>query len=287
MSSSTNAPAGKTIVITGGSDGIGAAGARRLHAAGHTVVLVGRSPEKTAAVAAELGVTSHVADFTELDQVRELAGALTAQHPHIDVLINNAGGIFGSRQRTVDGFEKTLQVNHLAPFLLTNLLMSTLLASKATVINTSSVGARLFGQVDIDDLNNERNYSANKAYGDAKLENILFAKELHRRHHDEGLAAVSFHPGLVATSFAADTTSLMRLVYRSPLKRFLGFTSADTGADTMVWLAEGAPGIDWRPGEYYEKRRVAKTHKQADDAELARRLWTISAEMVGLPARSA
>lgn len=274
---------GKTIVITGGSDGIGAAGARRLHTDGHTVVLVGRSPEKTAAVATELGVKSHVADFTELDQVRELAEALSAQHSRIDVLINNAGGIFGSRERTVDGFEKTLQVNHLAPFLLTNLLMSTLLASKAAVINTSSAGARLFGQIDVEDLNNEKKYSANKAYGDAKLENILFAKELHRRHNDQGLAAAAFHPGIVATSFAADTTSLMRLVYRSPLSRLLGFASADTGADTMVWLAEGTPGIDWQSGEYYEKLRIAKTHKQAGDADLARRLWAVSAEMVGLP----
>ncbi len=282
MSSDTRAPSRKTIIVTGASDGIGAAGARRLHAAGHTIVLVGRSPEKTARIAAELDAPFHAVDFAELDQVRALAGILVAQHPRIDVLVNNAGGIFGSRERTVDGFEKTLQVNHLAPFLLTNLLLSTLLASQGTVINTSSAAARLFGHLDLDDLDNDRRFSANKAYGDAKLENILFAKELHRRHHQEGLSAAAFHPGLVATGFAGDTTSLMRLVYRSPLKRLLGFVSADTGADTLVWLAESLPGVDWDSGQYYEKRRIARTHVQAEDSTLARRLWSVSAEMVRL-----
>ncbi|KFF58109.1 hypothetical protein JF66_21085, partial [Cryobacterium sp. MLB-32] len=157
----------KTIVITGASDGVGAAAARKLHADGHTVVIVGRSPEKTQTVAGELGAKYYVADFSDLSHVRELADRLKADYPRIDILANNAGGIFGSRNKTVDGFEKTLQVNHLAPFLLTNLLLDTLLASHASVINTSSVAARIFGKVDLDDLNNTSRYSANKAYGDA------------------------------------------------------------------------------------------------------------------------
>ncbi|AUA16664.1 putative oxidoreductase YciK [Streptomyces malaysiensis subsp. malaysiensis] len=143
---------GKTIVITGASDGIGAAAARQLHRSGHRVVVVGRSSHKTRAVADEIGADSYVADFTRLDEVRALAARLDAAYPRIDVLANNAGGVFGDPARTPDGFEKTFQVNHLAPFLLTRLLMDKLLASGASVLQTSSVGARMAGKLDTDDL---------------------------------------------------------------------------------------------------------------------------------------
>jgi len=274
----------KTIVLTGASDGIGAAAARRLVADGHRVALVGRSPEKTEALANELQTAFFLADFTRFADVRELAAALTAAYPRIDVLVNNAGGIFGDQTRTVDGFEKTLQVNHLSPFLLTNLLMKTLISSDASIVNTSSVGARLFGRIALDDLNNDGRFSANKAYGDAKLANILFTKELDHRFGDEGISAVAFHPGLVRTGFASDTTSLMRLVYRSPLGRLLGFISAEAGAEPLVRLAEGAAGSDWVSGEYYEKGQPAVTNPQAADATLASALWDASLEMVGLGA---
>lgn len=279
-----NAAGPQTIVITGASDGIGAAAARRLHSAGHTVVLVGRSPEKTRRIGDELGSPFFVADFADLSQVRELASQLSSAYPRIDVIVNNAGGIFGDRHRTPDGFEKTLQVNHLAPFLLTNLLMPTLLASGSSVITTSSAAARLFGSIDLDDLDNDRKFSANKAYGDSKLANILFTKELHRRFHAEGLSAAAFHPGPVATGFAADSTSLMRWVYQTPLKHVVGLISADQGATTLVWLAQSAPGTDWESGEFYDKLQVAKTNPQAADADLARGLWERSAELVGLSA---
>lgn len=273
----------KTIVLTGASDGIGAAASRKLVADGHAVVLVGRSPQKTAALAGELGAEHFTADFADLSQVRTLAKELKRAHPHIDVLVNNAGGIFGDRARTVDGFEKTLQVNHLAPFLLTNLLLDTLIASGASIVNTSSAAARLFGSIDIDDLNNERGYSPNKAYGGAKLSNILFTKELERRFGRDGLSAVAFHPGIVRTSFASDTTSLMRFLYQTPLARLLGLLSPEQGARPLVWLAEGEPGTDWMPGEYYEKQKVAVTNPQASDEQLAADLWRRSAEYVGLP----
>lgn len=274
---------GKTIVITGASDGIGAAAARQLHADGHQVIVVGRSASKTKAVADELGVPSFLADFSSLAQVRRLADDLAQAHPYIDVLANNAGGIFGTAERTEDGFEKTLQVNHLAPFLLTNLLMPTLVKGRASVINTSSAAARLFGHIDLDDLGNERRYSANKAYGDAKLANILFTRELHRRAREYGVATAAFHPGVVATSFASDTTSPMRFVYRSPLNRLFGFISPEKGATGLVALAEGTPDVDWVSGAFYTKQKIATTNPQADGAELARRLWEASAEMVGLP----
>lgn len=275
------AMSGKIIVITGASDGIGAAAARGLKADGHTVVIIGRSRAKTDAIAAELQAESFVADFAELDQVRRLAAELKERYPRIDVLANNAGGIFDG-QRTVDGFERTLQINHLAPFLLTNLLMDTLLASDASVLNTSSAAAKLFGNINIDDLNNDNSYSPNKAYGDAKLGNILFTKELHRRFHPQGLSAAAFHPGIVSTNFAHDTASLMRVIYRSPLRRLLRMTTPETGADTLVWLAETSPGDAWESGEFYVKRKVAKSHDQAADADLARRHWQVSAELVGL-----
>jgi len=275
---------GKTIVLTGASDGIGAAAARQLVANGHTVALVGRSPQKTQALATELGADHFIADFTQLAEVRTLAAALTDAYPRIDVLVNNAGGIFGDQTRTVDGFEKTLQVNHLAPFLLTTLMMDTLIASRASIVNTASVAARLFGTIDLNDLNNDAKYSANKAYGDAKLANILFAKELFRRFGHDGISAVSFHPGTVRTNFASDTTSLMRLMYQSPLARLAGLISSEKGAEPLIWLAEGTAGRDWESGEYYEKQKPAKTNPQAADAELAARLWEASAELVGLAA---
>lgn len=271
----------QTIVITGSSDGIGAAAARQLSARGEQVVLVGRSPEKTAAVANELGAPYHVADFADLDQVRKLAAELEGAYPRIDVLANNAGGIMGIRKVTGDGFEATFQVNHLAPFLLTTLLLPTLTASSAKVIQTASVAAKNYGKLSIGDLQNETKYSPNKAYGDAKLANILFTRELHRRYHSEGISAVSFHPGIVATNFASDTTSLLRFAYRTPLKRLV-MISADKGGEQLTWLAEGTPGTTWQPGEYYEKKRPATSTDQATDAELARQLWDRSAVMVGL-----
>ena len=270
-----------TIIITGASDGIGAAAARQLSAKGERVVLSGRSPAKTAAVAHELGAPYHLADYADLDQVRNLANELRATYPRIDVLANNAGGIMGDRELTKDGFEKTFQVNHLAPFLLTHLLMPALIPSQAKVLQTSSIAAQRYGHVDIDDLQNEKNYEPLKAYGTGKLENILFTRELQRRFHDQGISAAAFHPGVVATSFASDTTHLMRHMYHSPLKHLFTISPA-RGAEPLVWLAEGTPGSTWQPGGYYAKNKLATTNAQADDPHLAQQLWDRSAAMLKL-----
>ncbi len=269
---------GRTIIITGASDGIGAAAARELTLGGDRVVIVGRSPSKTEAVAAELGADFFVADFADLEQVRALAAQLLERYPRIDVLANNAGGIMGAHESTVDGHEKTFQVNHLAPFLLTTLLIDRLVESQASVINTSSAANSLFGKIDLDDLDAEKKYSANKAYGDAKLANILFTMELHRRYHDQGISTAAFHPGVVATNFSTSSTSIMRLVYKTPLKRFL--LSPEQGADTLVWLATTRPGTDWASGRYYEKRSITGANRQAYDPELAAGLWERSEAMV-------
>lgn len=268
----------RTIVITGASDGIGAAAARNLSRRGDRVVLVGRSALKTRQIADELGADFFVVDFAVLAEVRALAALLLARYPRIDVLANNAGGIMGQREMTIDGNEKTLQVNHLAPFLLTTLLADRLVESHATVINTSSAANSLLGNLVITDLNAANGYSANKAYGDAKLANILFTTELHRRFADRGLSTAAFHPGAVATSFATDSSSIMRIVYTSWLKRFL--KTPEQGADTLVWLATTQPGVDWSSGKYYDKRKVARANKQAFDSGLARELWERSLILV-------
>ena len=270
----------KIVIITGASDGIGAAAARLLHARGASVVIVGHSEQKTKAVARELNAPYYLADFAKLVEVRQLATQLRKDYPHIDVLVNNAGGVFGNRELTVDGHEKALQVNHLAPFLLTCLLMDILIDSKAVVINTSSAASRLLSDLDINDLEIENNYSPSKAYGNSKLENILFTKELHNRYHSKGISTAAFHPGNVASNFAANSTSPMRIAYHSPLKHLLGFISPKVGADTLVWHATSIPGTDWQSGEYYFKRKPAKTSDKAYDAKLAKLLWDKSEEML-------
>ncbi len=274
----------RTIVITGASDGIGAASARQLSEAGERVVVVGRDPGKTRAVAEALDAPWHVADYSDLSQVRELAAVLAESYPRIDVLANNAGGIFADRTVTRDGFELTFQVNHLGGFLLTNLLRDRLRESSATVIQTSSVAARRFARFDIDDLQGERRFSAGAAYGNAKLANILFTKELHRRYGDAGIHAVAFHPGAIASGFAAASVGPWRFLYTNPvMKRVL--TSTEIGGSRLTWLAMGKPGVDWQPGEYYANNRVARTSRLADDPALAKMLWDRSAAMVGITER--
>ena len=266
----------RTIVITGASDGIGAMAAARLSRSGENVVVVGRSPTKTTAVAARCGADHFVADFTELAQVRALAKELLDRYPRIDVLANNAGGFMGRREVTVDGHEKTFQVNHLAPFLLTTLMLDRLIESGATVLNTSSVGNRLFGRMTIDhinDLDAEHGYRASRAYGDAKLANILFARELHRRYHGNGMSSAAFHPGNVASNFGSEAQDWwIRAAYRTPI-RHLVMIGPEHGSDELVWLASATPGVDWLSGEYYVNHKVGRANPRAYDPELATALW--------------
>jgi len=277
----TEDAAARTIVITGASSGIGAAAARQLVLAGQRVVIVGRDRRRTQQVADELGMPFHVADFAVLDQVRALAEQLRASCPRIDVLANNAGGIFGDRRVTVDGFEATFQTNHLAAFLLTTLLRDRLVDAGASVIQTSSVAARRFSRFDIDDLNAERRYSASSAYGNAKLANILFTREIERRWGDDGVVAAAFHPGVIGSSFASTATGPWRFLYTSALTSRL-LTPVDVGGARLAWLAMGKPGLDWERGGYYVANRPARTSPVAADPVIAARLWERSAEMVGL-----
>jgi NAD(P)-dependent dehydrogenase (short-subunit alcohol dehydrogenase family) len=264
----------RTIVITGASDGIGAAAARRLRRSGGNVVVVGRSESKTAAVAAELEADYFVADFADLSQVRALADKIRSQYPRIDVLANNAGGMFTKVHKTVDGYGMTFQVNYLAPFLLTTQLMEVLVDSRATVLNTTSSSQRLLPKVSITDLENAGQRRPSIAYPLTKLAIVLFTRELHRRYHASGLSAAAFHPGYVNSNFgdASGSRFLTFMKYRVPLTaRFTA--TVDEGADQLVWLASSTPGVDWASGEYYSKGRIAKANRAAYDPDLAREWW--------------
>lgn len=277
----------RVIVITGASDGIGAQSARQIagREPGQRLILVGRSPQKTAAVAREVGAEHFLADYTRLDEVRELAAGIRRSVDHVDVLANNAGGVFGERTVTVDGNEKTLQVNLLAPFLLTHLLLDLLKAGEGGVINTSSASAKIIGKIDINDLGRARSYSAMRAYGDAKLANILFARSLHARHGTSGINAAAFDPGNVRTGFGAENNDfLTRLLYRTPLSR-IALISPEKGGANLAHFLTGRPGTDWGHGRFYAQTKPAKprqTNKQVDDDALVEALWNRCAELVGI-----
>jgi len=274
MTSQESGRIDKTIIITGGSLGIGAAAARALRERGATVAITGRSPE-TGRLAKEIGADAFFADYAKLNDIRALAGQLLAKYPRIDVLANNVGGVIGTRQLTVDGHEKTLQVNHLGGFLLTMLLRERLEASGGVVINTSSSAHRM-GRIDLAGLESSHGYNAWRAYGSSKLMNILHAAEINRRFR--GVHGVSFHPGVVATGFAREGVRSMRFLYESFLKWFM--IAPAKGADTLVWLATSMPERDWTPGGYYVKRKPAAKSQQASDAALSRELWDWSERAV-------
>jgi NAD(P)-dependent dehydrogenase (short-subunit alcohol dehydrogenase family) len=262
----------RTIVITGASDGIGAAAARRLARSGENVVVVGRSESKTTAIAAELGADYFVADFADLSQVRALADKMRSEYPRIDVLLNNAGLMVKNPDVTPDGYEMIYQVNYLAPFLLTNHLMGVLVDSRATIINTTSSSHKLVRISSAVDLENTGRRPS-IAYALSKLAIVLFTRELHRRYHGVGLCAATVHPGFVNSNFGNVTESrfLAFMSKYTPVDRFIA--SSDEGAEQLVWLASTKAGLDWMPGEYYAKHKVAKAHRKANDARLAGELW--------------
>lgn len=272
---------GRTIVITGASAGLGAVAARRLAAAGARVLPVGRDPQKTAAVAREVGAEPLVADFARLDDVRGLAERILAGTDRLDVLANNAGGVFKGRQLTVDGHETTFQVNHLAGFLLTTLLHERLAATPGSRVVTTSSAGNLGGRVVLDDLDHERRrHTSFGAYSTSKLLNVLFTRELARRWAGQ-VHASCFHPGAVASEFGRDSL-IAGLLYRTPLNRLFAITP-EAGAAPLVALAT-RPDPEAVDGAYLDRFTLGRTARQADDPELARGLWERSAAMVGVPA---
>lgn len=273
--------AGRTVLVTGASDGIGAEAARVLAGKGATVLVTGRSADKLRPVAEAVGTEPLVADYSRLDDVRRLAGEVAERAGSIDVLLNNAGGTFSPGQRTHDGHEPNFQINHLAPFLLTNLLRPQLAAGGSSlVVNTSSVG-NLIGKIVLDDLDYEHRRAWEfPAYGTGKLMNIVFTRGIAQRWSGDGIVSVAVHPGPVGSSFGRDSW-FVGLAYRTPLRRFVTISVAE-GAAPLVALAErGAdPAID---GHYFSQfSDHGRENKQAKDQAVVDGLWERSAALVGL-----
>ncbi|WP_327111030.1 SDR family NAD(P)-dependent oxidoreductase [Nocardia sp. NBC_01730] len=272
---------GKTVVVTGASSGIGAAAAAQLAARGASVAVVGRSPERTAEVAAQVSAEPFVADFARFDDVRELAARLLARYSRIDVLANNAGGTWPERTVTDDGNELTFQVNHLSPFLLTNLLLERLLQSHARVVNTASMTYRT-AKLNLDTINAPTgSFKQLGEYGATKLANILFTRELARRTEGTGLTTAAFHPGVVATRVYDTAPFGLRWFIRSPLSRPI-FIRPDKGAEPLVYLAttENDAAIN---GRYFHRLELEPPrNKLAVDPDLAQRLWTLSEQVTGI-----
>jgi NAD(P)-dependent dehydrogenase (short-subunit alcohol dehydrogenase family) len=265
------------VVLTGATRGIGEAAAVELGGEGVDLALVGREPERVAAVAAKARaagagtVTEYTADLTLMAEVRRLAAQLREGHPKIDVLANNAGAVFKSREETSEGLERTFALNHLAPFLLTELLRDRLAGGR--VVTTSS-DAHKTGRLDLDDLQSVRGYSAMRVYGTSKLCNIMFTRELARRAPE--LHANCFHPGVVRTGFGKNDGGIMKLLVtaagpflRTPAK----------GASSLVWLAT-SPEAAALDGDYVRDETVLSPSAQACDDTLAAGLWEKSEELV-------
>jgi retinol dehydrogenase-12 len=269
------------VLLTGATRGIGRAAAIDLASKGAEVALVGREAERVQAVAQEARaagggapVHEHIADLSLMADVRVLADEVRERYQHIDVLANNAGALFASRGETAEGLERTFALNHLAPFLLTNLLLDRL--DGARVVTTSS-DAHKSGRLDLDDLQSEKSYSAMRVYGTSKLCNILFTRELAKRAPQ--LHANCFHPGVVRTGFGKNENGIWKLLTT------LGgpfFRSPEKGASSLVWLSlsEQAATLN---GEYVQDEKVLVPSGQARNEILAEGLWEHSAQLAGLP----
>jgi NAD(P)-dependent dehydrogenase (short-subunit alcohol dehydrogenase family) len=270
---------GANVIITGASAGVGAAAARRFAELGANVAVVGRSKEKTEAVAREIGAKPYLADFARIDDVRGLADELRADFPVIDVLANNAGLIVTRPSKTVDGHETMFQVNYLAPFLLTHLLLDRLEAAPdARVIATAS-GAHAYSRLDLDHLGEvPAKYRVMRVYGTSKLGNILFTRELARRQKGTSVTASAFHPGFIASDFVRQSAIVHKLM-GSWVGRMIAVTP-DKGAEPLLRLAtvSDAQSVN---GVYLE-RDEPHDPKKAGDESVARELWDRTAALLGI-----
>ena len=281
----TGLMAGKVVLVTGGTGGIGKATAMGLAALGARVGIVGRDYSRAQAAAADISTASgnpavdpFAADMSSQLEVRRLAVEVLDTYPHVNVLVNNVGGFWGTRHVTSDGLERTFAVNHLAPFLLTELLLDRLTADAPARIVTVSSGAQAMGKIDFEDLQGERGYSGQKAYNQSKLANVMFTYELARRLKGTGVAATVLHPGVVRTSFAAeDPSALWRVLI--PLFRPL-MKTPEKGAATSIYLAS-SPAVEGVTGKYFVNSTPKTSSKSSYDTAAAARLWQVSANLVG------
>ena len=277
--------AGRTVVITGATAGIGKATALGLAALGAHLAITGRDRDRAETAAAEIRaagggqVDVFVADLSEQAGVRRLAGEVLQRLSRIDVLVNNAGGYWNTRHVTADGLERTFALNHLAPFLLTSLLLDRLKQSAPARVVTVSSNMQALGRIDFTDLQAERSYSGARAYNQSKIANVLFTYELARRL-PASVTANALHPGVTRTAFGAeDPAAIQRLLV--PFMRPLMKTPAQ-GAATSIYLAS-APGLRQVSGRYFAGRTPRKSAKRSYDESAAARLWQVSADLTGRP----
>ncbi len=274
---------GKVCVVTGGNSGIGFVTARELARMGAEVSLVCRSRERgetavakiKAATGNEVGL--FVADLGLMDDVRRVADEITARHPKIHVLVNNAGVLHRHRVENTEGREVTWAINHLGPFLLTNLLLDAIKAAAPARIVTVASTAHRRGQINFEDLESRKSFGMWPVYGQSKLANILFTRELAKRLEGTGVTANTLHPGVIATQLFI-TLPMMKVLH--PVTR-LFFLTPEQGAQTSIYLAS-SPQVDGVTGKYFAKSTPAPTSAAARDMDVAARLWRVSEQMTGL-----
>jgi NAD(P)-dependent dehydrogenase (short-subunit alcohol dehydrogenase family) len=286
MVDGSTAMTGKTVVVTGGTGGIGRATATGLAMLGARVAIIGRDLARSEAVAEEIrraagdaSVDAFAADLSSQAEVRRVAETLLVAYPRLDVLVNNVGGFWATRHSTADGLERTFAVNHLAAFLLTDLLLDRLKASGPARVVTVSSGAQSMGTIDFEDLQGVHGYSGQKAYNQSKLANVMFTYELARRLEGTGVTANALHPGVVSTGFGAeDPSGIFRFVvpFMRPFMK-----SPEQGAATSIHLAASAQ-VQGTTGTFFAKGRPKSSSRQSYDVDAARRLWQVSAELTGV-----
>lgn len=276
---------GRTALVTGGTGGIGLATALGLARMGARVAIIGRNRERTDDAVREIRaagggqVYGFVADLSSQAEVRRVADEVLRTLPRLDVLVNNVGGYWKTRHVTAEGLERTFALNHLAPFLLTNLLVDRLKQSTPARVVTVSSNAQAMGRIDFDDLQTERSYSGSQAYNQSKLANVLFSYELARRFQAASVTSNALHPGLVSTAFGGEDPGRAQRLLVPLLRPFM--KSPAQGAATSIHLASD-PDLERVTGRYYVKSESKTSSKRSYDETTAARLWQVSADLVGL-----
>ncbi len=280
---------GKVCLVTGATSGIGEVTARELARRGAEVIIVGRSPERCAATLDRIrndtgatAVDSLIAELSIQAEVRRLAGQVQDRCPRLDVLVNNAGGMYLTRRESVDGIEMTLALNHLSYFLLTNLLLPLIKRSApARIVNVAS-DAHQGGVIDFDDLQRQKSYSGWRTYQQSKLANILFTYELARRLEGSGVTANTLHPGFVRTNFFQEWGGWIGFITKVGASMIA--LTPEQGARTSIYLAS-SPEVEGVTGQYFVKEKPAGSSTRSHDQAVAQRLWQESEKMTGISAR--